>query len=40
VAILEEAHSVIEGQTKVTIPEVPENLKHEIVQRRPENVLL
>jgi division protein CdvB (Snf7/Vps24/ESCRT-III family) len=39
-AILEEAHSIIEGETKVTIPEVPENLKHEIIQRRPANVLL
>ena len=39
-AILEEAHSVIEGQTKVSIPEVPNNLKHEIIQRRPADVLL
>ena len=39
-AILEEAHSVIEGETKVTIPEVPENLKHEIIQRRQADVLL
>ena len=39
-AILEEAHSVIEGQTKVSIPEIPNNLKHEIVQRRTADVLL
>jgi division protein CdvB (Snf7/Vps24/ESCRT-III family) len=39
-AILEEAHSVIEGQTKTIIPEVPDNLKHEIVQRRHSDVLI
>jgi division protein CdvB (Snf7/Vps24/ESCRT-III family) len=39
-AILEEAHSIIEGQTKVIIPEVPNNLKHEIVQRRHSDVLI
>ena len=39
-AILEEAHSVIEGQTKVTIPEVPESLKHDIVQRRTTGTLI
>ena len=39
-AILEEAHSVIEGQTKVSIPEVPDNLKHEIVQRRTAGTLI
>jgi division protein CdvB (Snf7/Vps24/ESCRT-III family) len=39
-AILEEAHSVIEGQTKVTIPEIPDNLKHEIIQKRSADVLL
>ncbi len=33
-AILEEAHNVIAGQTKTTIPDIPENLKHEIVQKR------
>ena len=31
-AILEEAHSVIEGQTKTSIPEVPNNLKQDIIQ--------
>ncbi|HUT05691.1 MAG TPA: hypothetical protein VMW74_03255 [Nitrosopumilaceae archaeon] len=39
-AILEEAHSVIEGQTKTSIPEVPNNLKHEIIQRRQADILL
>ncbi len=39
-AILEEAHSVIEGQTKAVIPEVPDNLKHEIIQRRHSDVLI
>ena len=35
-AILEEAHSIIAGQTKTTIPEVPESLKHEIVEKRSD----
>ena len=35
-AILEEAHGVIAGQTKTAIPDVPESLKHEIVQRRTD----
>jgi len=39
-AILEEAHSVIEGQTKAVIPEVPDNLKHEIIQKRHSDVLI
>ena len=39
-AILEEAHSVIEGQTKTIIPEVPDNLKQQIVQRRHSDVLI
>ena len=39
-AILEEAHSVIEGQTKTIIPEVPDNLKHQIVQKRHSDVLI
>ena len=39
-AILEEAHSVIEGHTKTSIPEVPESLKHDIIQRRPADILL
>ena len=32
-AILEEAHSVIAGQTQTSIPDVPDNLKRQIVQR-------
>ena len=32
-AILEEAHSVIAGQTKSSIPDIPDSLKHQIVQR-------
>ena len=39
-AILEEAHSVLEGQTKVSIPEVPDSLKHDIVQRRTAGTLI
>ena len=39
-AILEEAHSVIEGQTKVSIPEVPESLKHDIIQNRSQGTLI
>jgi len=35
-AILEEAHSVIAGQTKSTIPEVPDSLKHQIVARKSD----
>ncbi len=35
-AILEEAHSVIAGQTKSIIPEVPDNLKHQIVEKRSD----
>lgn len=39
-AILEEAHSVIAGQTKSAIPDIPDSLKHEIVQRRTSDVLI
>jgi len=35
-AILEEALSVIVGQTKSIIPEVPDSLKHEIVEKRSD----
>ena len=35
-AILEEAHIVIAGQTRSTIPEVPDSLKHEIVEKRSD----
>jgi len=38
-AILEEAHSIIAGQTKSSIPDIPDNLKHEIIQRRASDVL-
>ena len=39
-AILDEAHSYIEGQTRISIPDVPKNLKHEIVQKRTEGLLM
>lgn len=39
-AILEEAHSVIVGQTKSSIPDIPDNLKNEIIQRRTSDVLI
>jgi division protein CdvB (Snf7/Vps24/ESCRT-III family) len=39
-AILEEAHSVIAGQTKSSLPDIPDNLKHEIIQRRTSDVLI
>jgi len=35
-AILEEAHSVIAGQAKSTIPEVPDSLKHQIVAKKSD----
>jgi division protein CdvB (Snf7/Vps24/ESCRT-III family) len=35
-AILEEAHNVIAGQTKQSIPDIPNNLKQEIVDKRPD----
>lgn len=35
-AILEEAHSVIAGQTKSTIPDVPDSLKHQIVEKKTD----
>ncbi len=38
-AILEEAHSVIAGQTKSTIPEIPDSLKEQIVERRSDILL-
>jgi division protein CdvB (Snf7/Vps24/ESCRT-III family) len=39
-AILEEAHSVIAGQTKSSIPDVPESLKHEIIQKRHSDIFI
>jgi len=38
-AILEEAHSVIAGQTKTTIPEIPDSLKQQIVEKRSDILL-
>ena len=38
-AILEEAHSVIAGQTKSSIPEIPDSLKHQIVEKR-SNIII
>ncbi len=35
-AILEEAHSVIAGQTKQSIPDIPDSLKQEIVQKNTD----
>ena len=35
-AILEEAHSVIAGQTKSTIPDIPDSLKQQIVEKRTD----
>jgi len=39
-AILEEAHSVIAGQTKTSIPDIPDNLKQVSTQRRTADVLI
>lgn len=39
-AILEEAHSVIAGQTKQQIPDIPDNLKQEIVQKRNADIFI
>lgn len=38
-AILEEAHTVIAGQARAAIPDVPEDLKREIVQKRSDVLL-
>jgi division protein CdvB (Snf7/Vps24/ESCRT-III family) len=35
-AILEEAHNVIAGQTKVSIPEVPSELKQQVTERKSD----
>ena len=35
-AILEEAQGVIAGQTKNSIPDVPDNLKHQIIQNKSD----
>ena len=39
-AILEEAHSVIAGQTKQSIPDIPTSLKNEIVQTRKTDIFI
>jgi len=39
-AILEEAHSIIAGQTKSSIPDIPDSLKHEIIQKRQSDLLI
>jgi len=38
-AILEEAHSVIAGQTKSAIPEIPDSLKQQIIEKRSDILL-
>ena len=38
-AILEEAHSVIAGQTKSSIPEIPDSIKQQIVEKR-SNIII
>ena len=35
-AILEEAHSIIAGQTKSNIPDVPDSLKQQVAQKRTD----
>jgi len=35
-AILEEAHSVIAGQTKSSIPDIPDNLKEQMNNKRSD----
>lgn len=35
-AILEEAHSVIVGQTKQSIPDIPDSFKQQIVDKKPD----
>ena len=35
-AVLEEAHNVIAGQTKQSIPDIPNDLKQQIVDKRPD----
>lgn len=39
-AILEEAHSVIEGQTKSSIPDIPNELKQQVVRKSNPDVLI
>ena len=35
-AILEEAHNVIAGQTKTAIPDIPENLRHQMANKKSD----
>jgi hypothetical protein len=35
-AILEEAHNVIAGQTKSSIPEVPSGLRQQVTERKSD----
>jgi hypothetical protein len=35
-AILEEAHSVIAGQTETAIPDIPENLRQQIADKKAD----
>ncbi|MDX1595692.1 MAG: Snf7 family protein [Nitrosopumilaceae archaeon] len=39
-AILQEAHSVIEKQTQTTIPDIPDSLKKDVVNKTKSDVLL
>jgi hypothetical protein len=39
-AILEEAHSIIAGQTQSSIPDIPDTLKQGTIQRRTSDVLI
>lgn len=39
-AILEEAHSIIAGQTKSSIPDIPDTLKQGMIQRKTSDVLI
>ncbi len=39
-AILQEAHDIIEGQTRTSIPDIPDSLKHQIVQKQQTDMLL
>ena len=39
-AILEEAHSVIAGQTKQSIPDIPTSLKNEIIQNKKTDIFI
>lgn len=40
IAILEEAHSIIAGQTKESIPEIPNNLKQQAAKERRPGIIV